>query len=169
MWHDTSGLQALLHSSGKKLRSLEMRLNQSRQIHMNTEIEVRLRNWLLERLNDVQCMSQVRELDLYPTRMLDGLAIVLASVKRASATLHKLIIRDRYLNKTEMLTIINALRKCKGLRYLRVNVLELDIDVLDLMAAHLPSLQGLSLSVEDHRQSYAFSVRLFESRCIRCG
>ena len=74
--------------------------------------------------------------------------IVLASVKRASATLHKLIIRDRYLNKTEMLTIINALRKCKGLRYLRVNVLELDIDVLDLMAAHLPSLQGLSLSVK---------------------
>ncbi len=135
---------------------------------MNTEMEVRLSNWLLERVSDVECMSQVCELDLYPTQTLDGLAIILASVKRASAALHKLIIRDRYLNKTEMFTIINALRKCKGLRYLRVNVLELDIDVLDLMAVHLPNLQGLSLSVEANPQSYMFSVRFFESRCIRC-
>ncbi|KJA20597.1 hypothetical protein HYPSUDRAFT_43107 [Hypholoma sublateritium FD-334 SS-4] len=146
---EPSGLGALLCNTAKTVRQLEMRLNPS-QFHTNVALEAELGRWLLECLSDEQCMLQVRELDLYPTSTGDGLAVVLTSVGRVSTTLRRLIIRDRYLVHTEVLEIIDALSACRGLRYLRMNVLRLDIDIMDRMAARLPSLEGLWLSLGDY-------------------
>ncbi len=171
IWQDTYGLQSLLHSSGKTLRRLEMRLNRPyfdmhMRTGMNTGMDTELGDWLLERLTDEQCMSQVCELDLYPTRTHHGLGIVVASVKRASATLAKLTIRDWSLNHTEVATIIDALSTCQKLRYLRMNLVCLDINVLDFVAARLPNLKGLSLSLEGPANSYMFRVRFFDPRML---
>lgn len=156
---EPSGLRALLCNTVKTVRRLEMRLNPS-QFHTNVTLEAELGRWLLECLSDERCVMQVRELDLYPTSTGDGLAVVLASVGRASTTLRRLIIRDRYLVRTEVLEIIDALSACRRLRYLRMNVLRLDIDIMDRMAARLPSLEGLWLSLGDYNPT-GLTVRHF--------
>lgn len=166
-WHDTSGLRSLLCNTGKKLRRLELRLNQSK-FHTNPNMEARLGSWLLECLNDERCMSQVHELDLYPTTH-DGLAVVLASIGRASGTLRKLSIRERYLAHTEVLEIIDALSACWGLRYLRMNVLHLNTVIIDRMATRLPNLEGLWLSLGGDSPTALWPrVRLFRSGCFCC-
>ncbi len=167
--HEPSGLRALLWNCAETLQRLEMRLNPT-QVYMNAGPEAQLGGWLLGCLNDERYLSQVRELDLYPSTTADGLAVVLFGVGRASATLQRLIIRDRYFLPTDVLEIIDALSACRGLRYLRMNILRLEIDIVDRMAACLPSLEGLWLSLGDQTSTdnpTSLRVRIFQSRRLQ--
>ena len=164
--HEPSGLRALLWNSAETLQRLEMRLNPT-QVYMNAGPEAQLGGWLLGCLNDERYLSQVRELDLYPSTTADGLVVILAGVGRASATLQRLIIRDRYVVPAEALEIIDALSACRGLRYLRMNILRLEIDIVDRMVARLPSLEGLWLSLGDQISTdnpTSLRVRICHSR-----
>ncbi|KAF9478306.1 hypothetical protein BDN70DRAFT_789897, partial [Pholiota conissans] len=148
---DPEGLKNVLWNHAPTLQKIELRLNPSR-FHLNADSEDPMCRWLQQCLTDERCFSQVSFLDFYPTTTAEGTSIVLDAVKRISNTAIRIILRDRYLQHDEALSVIDAASECMWLRFLRMNVFRFDIDMLDRLAEKLPNLEGLWISIGDHVQ-----------------
>jgi hypothetical protein len=143
---DASGLRNILWNHSATLNAIDLRLNSSR-LQLNTEQEEPLARFLVQCVADQRCFSQARSLDIYPTISSQGTEIVLTALKRISNTLTRLTIRDRYLGDEEALSIIDVASECLHLKYLRLNVFKFSIGIMDRLAARLPNLETLWISV----------------------
>ncbi|KAF8972181.1 hypothetical protein BDZ97DRAFT_1016160 [Flammula alnicola] len=147
---EPSGLKSLLCASSQTLHELNLRLNPASlplNFVDNATSEMPLGQWLLQCVGDERCFSHLRVLDIYPTNTPAGMEFLLASIKRTSKSILELTIRDRYLQHAEVVSIVDAISECSGLAYLRMNIWRLDIVFIDYIAAKLPNLHRLWLSV----------------------
>ncbi|KDR76018.1 hypothetical protein GALMADRAFT_247234 [Galerina marginata CBS 339.88] len=143
---DPSGLKDLISNCSATLQKLDLRLNPS-GLPVNPVLEEPLSQWLTDCVADERCFAQLRSLDIYPTTMTAGVDVLLACIRRAADTLTHLTVRDRYLQPPEVEQVVNVVAKCTGLTYLKLNIWRLDVALLDLLAAKVPGVRHLWLSV----------------------
>lgn len=145
---DAAGLKRVLCGSSKTLKRVELRLNPSGAA-VDPTSEGPLGRWLLECLEDERCLAGARALDVYPTNLPSGMDVLVKCVERTRERLGELVVRDRYLNMEEIADLLEALRGCRGLTYLRLNVWRMNVSLFDDMAVKAPGLRRLWLSVGD--------------------
>ena len=145
---DAGGLKRVLCESSKTLKKVDLRLNPS-GLAVDPTSEGPLGRWLLECLEDERCLAGASALDVYPTNLPSGMDILLKCVERTREQLVELVVRDRYLNAEEIGDLLEALRGCRGLTYLRLNVWRMNVCLFDVMAVKAPGLRKLWLSVGD--------------------
>ncbi|EDR10069.1 uncharacterized protein LACBIDRAFT_318019 [Laccaria bicolor S238N-H82] len=147
---DAGGLKRVLCGSSKTLKRVDLRLNPSGSA-IDPTSEGPLGTWLLECLEDERCLAGACALDVYPTNLNlpSGMDILLKCVERTREQLTELVVRDRYLNPEEIGDLLEALRGCRGLTYLRLNVWRMNVSLFDVMAVKAPGLRRLWLSVGD--------------------
>ena len=145
---DAGGLRRVLCGSSKTLTRVNLRLNPLGSA-VDPLSEGSLGRWLLECLEDERCLANVSSLDVYPTNLLSGIDILLKCVERTRTQLVELVVRERYLDAEEMGDLLEALRGCRGLTYLRSNVLAMNVSLFDVMVVKAPGLKRLWLSVGD--------------------
>ncbi|KAK2460283.1 hypothetical protein APHAL10511_007672 [Amanita phalloides] len=145
--NDGSGIPDFLRQM-PKLRDLELRLNPQRA-GLDPSAEQPLAQSLVECTSDQRLFKNLHSLQLYPTNRPEGTDILLNSIQRSSHTLTALTIRDRYLHSEEIARVISALKECTQLRYLRMNVRTLNVDIFDMLSDALPHLHQLSLYLTD--------------------
>ncbi|KAJ3503470.1 hypothetical protein NLJ89_g8416 [Agrocybe chaxingu] len=146
--HDPSGLKALLLQCSSTMESLELRLNPS-GLPMNPASEQPLSLWLAECAREDGCLARLRYLDIYPTSMASGFDALLTSIERTEASLVELIVRDRYLLPTEAKIVVDAVSQCENLKYLRMNIWRLDVELIDHLAEKVPNISRLWISIGD--------------------
>jgi hypothetical protein len=149
---DAGGLKRVLCESSETLRRVDLRLNPSGSA-VDPTSEGPLGGWLLECLEDERCLAHVRALDVYPTNLPSGMDVLLMCVRRTREQLVELVVRDRYLHVEEIGELLEALRGCRGLTYLRMNVWRMNVGLFDVMAVKAPGLRRLWLSVGDAASS----------------
>ena len=66
----------------------------------------------------------------------------------------ELIVRDRYLQDQEVITVIDAASSCHNLTYLKMNIRRLDVGLTDTLALRLPRINRLWLSIGEHDPNY---------------
>jgi hypothetical protein len=76
----------------------------------------------------------------------------------AEATLEEIYIENRYLQFPEAITIIEALSFCPNLVSLKIKVIQLTVQLLNLLASYLPRLRRLSISCQVPRRSGPYDV-----------
>jgi hypothetical protein len=143
---DASGLKDLICNSSGTLQRVDLRLNPA-GLTMDPSKEEPLSRWLLQCISDQRFFSQLRGLDIYPTNMTAGMEFLLWCIQRTSKSLVELIVRDRYLQGSEVQAVIDAASCCSNLTYLKMNVRKLDVALTDRLALQLPKIDRLWLSV----------------------
>jgi len=157
---DAGGLKKVLCGSSKTLRRVDLRLNPSGSA-IDPTSEGPLGRWLLECLEDERCLENVSALDVYPTNLPSGMDVLLKCVERTGERLVELVVRDRYLSPEEIGELLEALRGCRELTYLRMNVWRMYVGLFDVMAVKAPGLRRLWLSVGDAASLVRSSLLLF--------
>ena len=112
-----------------------------------------LSRWYLKYLQEKEYLGQLQDLDLYSEAGWSGLSVILAYIRRTSATLCRLTIRNRYLIQEEISAIIKVATDCPGLRYFAFNICAccFKIQVIDEIAVFLPNLEGLAITLSPSR------------------
>jgi len=153
MLRQPESLQAFLSGCGCTLEKLELRLNNSRGMQLGQSNEEPLGKWLedfvgkeSDTLEHPLSFPKLQALDFYPSTAESGTTALLSIIHRSADTLLELTIRDRYFYPDQARTLINAAAKCK-LRYFRMNVMHLDIELLDLVMEKLPDLEKIWFSL----------------------
>ncbi|KAF8184399.1 hypothetical protein BJ912DRAFT_927771 [Pholiota molesta] len=136
------GLKAFLCGSAHTLRELDLRIRTTHQIGVPDPV---LNKLLLDCAADGRCFSNLKSLKINPTSGPTGIDVLRASIQRASNTLQDLVIYDVELSQEEAMIVIDALSKCPNLTYLRLQITNLDITIVDSMARNLPGLKRLNI------------------------
>lgn len=106
--------------------------------------------WLVDLVNDNVHFPSLQTLDVYPSNTETGLSALLSLIKLTIPTLSSLIVSGRWLKPEMANQVIDALTECEGqpkmLRSLDLNITELSVSFLELVARKLPQLEKLSLS-----------------------
>ena len=146
-------LKAFLSGCGSTLEKLELRLDNSRGMRVDQSNEEPLGKWLedfvgkdSDPLEHPLSFPKLEALDFYPSTAESGTTALLSVIHRSADTLLELTIRDRYFYPDQAKTLISAAAKCK-LRYFRMNVMYLDVELLDFIMENLPGLEKIWLSL----------------------
>ncbi|KIM39936.1 hypothetical protein M413DRAFT_29090 [Hebeloma cylindrosporum] len=107
---------------------------------------------LVQCFMDSQCLSHLQTLTIEEGAA-TGLKVIQRFIQRASVTLEEICIETRYLQISEAITIIKALSLCPNLISLKMNATQLTVQLLNLLASHLPRLRRLSISCQERRRS----------------
>ena len=147
-------LKLFLLGCRTSLEDLELRLNISR-VQLDPSTEEPLGIWLIdfaqsesEFFGENFTFPKLRKLDLYPSNTEAGLQALVSIVHGTVATLVDLTIRDRYFPPNQAKVVVNTIAGC-NLKRLRMNVVCLDVELLDLLVQKLPCLEKLWLSVSE--------------------
>ena len=108
----------------------------------------------MECISDGRFVSRLQVLDIYPLDMTAGMDFLLRCIQRTSTNLVELIVRDRYLQDQEVITVIDAASSCHNLTYLKMNIRRLDVGVTDSLALKLPRINRLWLSIGERDSNY---------------
>ncbi|KAF8972180.1 hypothetical protein BDZ97DRAFT_1913410 [Flammula alnicola] len=131
------------------LRNLALPLIPFQRFSPDVQLQEALSRWLLEFIADERCCSQLRTLEIYPTRTPAGLDILLTCIRRTSKSLREIHIRGRFFSSHENKAIIDALSQCENLNTVSLNVCRLDITLLDTLASKIPYLERIMMLIED--------------------
>lgn len=133
------------------LRDLQIRLNPTGAAFDRTT-ELPLAQLLMTLSDDVSAsFTSLQALEIFPTHLPEGLAVLRTALARSAETLTRVSIRDRSLQLEELREIATVLGRCEKLEVLRFNLSRLDIDVVDLLAGELPKLKRLSILIDESR------------------
>ncbi|KAF8071766.1 hypothetical protein FPV67DRAFT_1482611 [Lyophyllum atratum] len=146
--NDPSGLTQVLYGTSPTLKDLMLRLNPSGLFDPQSDLI--LCDWLTEIIqNNDKFATGLRSLQLYPSATNAGLEALVAFIQRSADTLEGLNVRDRYLLLPEIITITAAFSPYAKLRFLRLNVRKLPVELFDLFAQSFPDLKTLALRAAD--------------------
>ena len=148
----SSGLDHLICDSSDTLQRVYLRLNPS-ELKLDPSSDKSF-GWLLECISDGRFVSRLQVLDIYPLDMTAGMDFLLRCIQRTSTNLVELIVRYRYLEDQEVMTIIDAASSCHNLTYLKMNIRRLDVGVTDSLALKLPRINRLWLSIGERDSNY---------------
>ena len=147
-------LKWFLLGCSTSLEDLELRLNISR-VQLDPSTEEPLGTWLIrfaqnesESSGENFTFPELRKLDLYPSNTEDGMQALVSITHDTAPTLVDLTIRDRYFPPNQAKVVVNTIAGCH-LKRLRMNVVYLDVDLLDVLVQKLPCLEKLWLSVSE--------------------
>jgi hypothetical protein len=177
MLRQPESLKAFLSRCGCTLEKLELRLNNSRGMQLDQSDEEPLGKWLEDSvgkesdpLEHSLSFPKLQALDFYPSTAESGTTALLSVIHRSVDTLLELTIRDRYFYPDQARTVICAAAKCR-LRYFRMNVMYLDVELLDLLMEKMPGLEKIWLSLSKVMGSgevYLF-IQLFSTLTHNCA
>ncbi len=162
MLRQPKSLKAFFLGCGYTLENLGLNLN-------NRSNEEPIGKWLEDLVGKEsdpfeQTISfpKLQALDFYPSRAESGTIALLSIIHRSADTLLELTIRNKYFYPDQARTVINAAAKCR-LRYFRMNVTYLDVELLDLLMEKLPGLEKIWLSLSKVMCSgeVCFFIQLF--------
>lgn len=145
----SSGLKRFICDSSATLLRVELRLNPT-GLPADPLAEEPLSQWLSRCISDERFFSHLQILDIYPTNLDAGMDFLLGCIRRTSNSLVQLIVRDRCLRNSEIKVILGAASSCSNLTYFRMNIWRLDVDLTDLLALKLPSIERLWLSIGEN-------------------
>ncbi|GLB40242.1 putative protein with domain at the C-termini of GCD6, eIF-2B epsilon, eIF-4 gamma and eIF-5 [Lyophyllum shimeji] len=158
--NDPSGLTQVLYGAAPTLKHLMLRLNPS-GLFVHPEADLALCNWLAETVNNNdQLATGLRSLELYPSAGVAGLDCLIVLIRRSAATLERLNVKDRYLLLPEITRISAPFSSYTRLRYLRLNVRKLPVELFDLLAPSFPNLHSLVLRAADGEPAEDFTTQV---------
>jgi hypothetical protein len=108
--------------------------------------EQRLSEWTLKTFEENH-FSRLHELQLYPSALPEGFRGLLSCIQKSADTLEILVVRERYLDPDDVITLLNVLPL--NLRSFRLNLRELNVELFDIIALRLPRLSSLSLYISN--------------------
>ncbi|KAF9068267.1 hypothetical protein BDP27DRAFT_1295432 [Rhodocollybia butyracea] len=142
---DPSSLSGFLRNHCSQLDILVLRLNTTPLLHA-ISTEQRLSEWTLKTFEENH-FSRLHELQLYPSALPEGFRGLLSCIQQSADTLQNLVVRERYLDPDDVITLLNVLPL--GLRSLRLNLRELNVELFDVITSRLPTLSSLSLYISN--------------------
>ena len=144
---DPESLRRFLTDSSTSLQEVELRLKPA-GIIADPTLELRLANWLLDCFVEPRFFTNLTYLDFYGTTLNPvGIDVHVQAIQRNAPQLRHFVVRDRYLRIPEVQELLEALAACPKLRYLRLALLQMDIEIIDAMAVKVSSLETLYLNV----------------------
>ncbi|KAH9481268.1 hypothetical protein JR316_0005790 [Psilocybe cubensis] len=146
---DPAGLQNFIYHLSHTVRKINLRINPSQSFVNSLAFQPSTR-WFLTCVEDDECFSQLRTIDIYliPTIGNGLMDIAAAFIRRASSSLGELGIHERNLSEDDAMLLIDALSGCTTIRSLHLSVLNITIELIDKLASSTPGLQRLWISVE---------------------
>ena len=108
-------------------------------------------DWLIRCFVDSQCLPHLHNLTIRDPAT--GLEVIQLFIHSASATLEEICIENRYFQTSQAITIIETLSLCPNLISLKIKVIRLTVQLLNLLASCLPRLRRLSISCQEPRRS----------------
>lgn len=145
MSRDPTTLKDFITHNSSTLTRLELRLTPNR-VQLDPTAEVPLGVWLDDLVDDNLHFPNLQTLEIYPTNTLNGHKALLTLIERVSPTLLDLVVRDRYFTSPQAKQLIEATSQSR-LRFFRMNAVQLDLELLDLIAKNQQCLERLWLSV----------------------
>jgi hypothetical protein len=116
------------------------------------EDEKLLAAWLADFVNDNVHFPSLQTLDIYPSKTQTGRSAFLSLIKTTLPTLSSLIVSGLWLKFGMVKEVIAALTECEGqpktLKSLTLNITNLSVPLLELIARKLPQLEKLTLSID---------------------
>ena len=147
-------LKLFLLGCGTSLEDLELWLNID-PVQLDPSTEESLGTWLINFAQDEAeffgenfTFPKLRKLDLYPSNTEAGLQALVSIIHGTVPTLVDLTIRDRYFPPNQAMVIVNTIAGYH-LKQLRMNIVYLDVELLDLLVQKLPCFKKLWLSVSE--------------------
>ena len=113
-------------------------------------------DWLIRCFVDSHCHLHLQILTIQDPA--SGLEAIQLFIRCAKATLEEICIENRYLQFSEGIAIIEALFFCPNLVSLKIKVIQLTVQLLNLLASYLPRLRRLSISCQEPRRSGPYDV-----------
>ena len=140
-----------LRASRQSLCNFLLSNNNLHHLHLDMalssqENEEPLGAWLTDLVNNVPFPS-LQSLDIYPSNTQAGRSAIMTLIKRVAPTLSSLKISRHRWPRHVADQMVNAFteRKIQQLKSLSLNITELSVSFLDLLAHNLPKLEKLSL------------------------
>ncbi|PPQ81012.1 hypothetical protein CVT25_014520 [Psilocybe cyanescens] len=146
---DPVGLQNFIYHLSHTIRKINLRINPS-QSFINSPSFHPSSRWFLTCVEDDECFSQLRMIDIYlgPTIGNGLMDIAAAFIRRASSTLGELGIHERNLNADDAKLLIDGLSECTTINALSFSILNMTVDLVDQLASSVPGLRRLWISVD---------------------
>ncbi|KAJ4477256.1 hypothetical protein J3R30DRAFT_194948 [Lentinula aciculospora] len=157
---DTSSLSDFLRRHRAQLEILVLRLNTVPLLRA-IPLEQPLSEWMLNTFKDNH-FSHLQELQLYPSALPKGFEALLTCIQLSAGTLHRLVVRERYLDPEDVLKLLDVIPP--NLQSLRLNIRELDVELFVILAIRLPKLRSLSLYIGEVSPSSATFISEMKAR-----
>ncbi|KAG6832780.1 hypothetical protein H0H92_009398 [Tricholoma furcatifolium] len=147
---DSSGLTEVLYQVSPTLKDLSLRLAPTGSRLLNPDSDLILSRWFSATvISNERFSTGLRSIDIYAPATDAGLDSLIICIGRSAATLERLNVRDRFLFAPEITRILSAFHSQPNLTFLRLNVRELPVELLDLLAKTFPNLKTLELRAAD--------------------
>jgi len=125
----------------------------------------RLASWFRESQNKGAFdFTRLKRLQMYAFDSDEGMQALLNCLRESQKTLEHVVIRDYYMSYDKVEGVLNALGDDSPLRVLRINIENLNLEIMELFAKKVPHAHRLRLFVK----SVDASVSLFSSAFKRC-
>lgn len=134
------------------LRDLGLPMIPLQRFSPDMEHHEALREWLVRLVADDKCLVRLQCLEIYPTKTVVGLDILLACIRRASNSLREIHIRGRFFSPHETCLILDTLSHCNNLQALGFNTCRLEIQLFDALAAKLPHVERIVMLIDNDFQ-----------------
>lgn len=163
---DASGLTRFLVNH-LHLQSMDLRIRPTGLAMGPGDASKRLASWFRESQNKGAFdFTRLKRLQMYAFDSDEGMQALLNCLRESQKTLEHVVIRDYYMNYDKVEGVLNALGDDSPLRVLRINIENLNLEIMELFSKKVPHAHRLRLFVKAVDASVSLFLKSAFKRCF---